>query len=261
MQWQSSRKMSRPETSRIGFLGVLCSTEFSVHFFWKLIENVEDTKKNSVRLLQFLKSISEVFQSMWSWDLRLVLLAVAGSRSSSEAATPLGRHGTYDEVRDFDLCQTKTRKNIKKNMGLLGFSRFIPLFIQILWFLGRKSGFFGGGGFDRSCGQPPRRISKFSASDKLGKLRVTLLFFAITIEQWLVDLGVSFYNVLSRKLHWSHFSWCLISHEFRVSHQRLKVYIETHVGRSDQLYPRPFQVEGSVIIRRGRNLKKCRKKT
>ena len=51
-----------------------------------------------------------------------------------------------------------------------------------------------------------------------------------------------------------------ISHEFRVSHQRLKVYIETHVGRSDQLYPRPFQVEGSVIIRRGRNLKKCRKK-
>ena len=192
MQWQSSRKMSRPETSRIGFLGVLCSTEFSVHFFWKLIENVEDTKKNSVRLLQFLKSISEVFQSMWSWDLRLVLLAVAGSRSSSEAATPLGRHGTYDEVRDFDLCQTKTRKNIKKNMGLLGFSRFIPLFIQILWFLGRKSGFFGGGGFDRSCGQPPRRISKFSASDKLGKLRVTLLFFAITIEQWLVDLGYLF---------------------------------------------------------------------
>ncbi len=36
------------------------------------------------------------------------------------------------------------------------------------------------------------------------------------------------------------------------------MYIETHVAccwnliRSDQLYPRPFQVEGSVIIRRGR---------
>ena len=39
-------------------------------------------------------------------------LAVTGSRSSSEAATPLGRHGTYDEVRDFDLRKKKIYTSI-----------------------------------------------------------------------------------------------------------------------------------------------------
>lgn len=95
-----------------------CSLQYGIFgsFFWKLIENVEDTKKNSVRFLQFLKSISEVFQSMWSWDFAAGFF---GSRSSSEAATPLGRHGTYDEVRDFDLCQKKQEKTSKKIWGSL----------------------------------------------------------------------------------------------------------------------------------------------
>ena len=95
MQWQSSRKMSQPEISRIGFLGVLCKYEFSVHF-WK--ESKMSTEKSKMSAV--LKSISEVFQD-GPWPF-------AASRSSSEAAQPLGRQGTYGQVRDVDLCQKKT---------------------------------------------------------------------------------------------------------------------------------------------------------
>jgi len=48
-----------------------------------------------------------------------ILRLVLGSRSSSEAATPLGRHGTYDEVWDFDLCKKKQEKTSKKLWGSL----------------------------------------------------------------------------------------------------------------------------------------------
>lgn len=187
MQWQSSRKMSRPETSRIGFLGVLCSTEFSVHFL--------EINRKCRRHKEKKRKISAVFEvDKWSFSVDMKLRFCGWFLALGHHPKPQHHWAGTVPMTKFGISifAKKTRKNIQKIMGLLGFSRFISLFIQILWFLGRKSDSFGGGGFDRSCGQPPRRISKFSASDKLGKLRLTLLFFAITIEQWLVDLGYLF---------------------------------------------------------------------
>ena len=116
-----------------------CSLQYGIFgsFFWKLIRKCRRHKEKK-------RKISAVFEvDKWSFSVECEAEICGwffGSRSSSEAATPLGRHGTYDEVRDFG-----------KNMGLLGFSRFIPLFIQILghhdvmmWFIGLKSGFLTG---------------------------------------------------------------------------------------------------------------------
>lgn len=204
MQWQSSRKMSRPETSRIGFLGVLCSTEFSVHFL--------EINRKCRRHKEKKRKMSAVFEvDKWSFSVDMKLRFCGWFLALGHHPKPQHHWAGTVPMTKFGISifAKKNKKKHPKNYGAPWILEIhIPFHTDsvIPW---AKIGFFWGWWFWQVLWPATKEDIEILSQWQAWQAETYLVVFCH--HNWAVISGpwVSFYNVLSRKLHWSHFSWCL----------------------------------------------------
>lgn len=157
--------------------------------FWKFIENVEDKKEKSVRLLQFLKV------DKWSFSVDVQLrFAALGHHPKPQhhwaGTVPMTKFGISEKLCGL-LDSRDSYPVIPLVTQILGHHDVMMWFIwQVLW---------------------PATKEDIEILSQWQAWQAETYLVVLGHHNWAVISGpwVSFYNVLSRKLHWSHFSCCL----------------------------------------------------